>query len=203
MLEDVESARELCDVYRATLRELTQLHFSIDPLLREINPDEEPDLACRLRKVGFHTLMIVRWKFAGAEEIHIIASELRAAFTQMDVIWRSLPKNSKLEGLNNWWARQTRSELLATYDHPTPLSLALPPAHGGLEGDADPKSYLQLAYWLGYLGLGYAHAIESLAKVLDASENVESRLAEVHAMTERHWNRLPNIDPGSDQPRSA
>ena len=189
MLEDVESARGLCDVYCAALQQLAEIHFSIDPPSREIGP-AEPELAHRLRKVGFHTLAIVRFEFASAGEIHVVASELRAAFVQTEVIWRHLPERSKLEGLDNWWARETRSELLATYDHPTALSLAFPPARGGLEGDADPVSYQRLAYWLGYLGLGYALAIENLAKGLDTTENVESRIAAVFAMSERHWEQL-------------
>ena len=85
------------------------------------------------------------------------------------------------------WANEARAGLLATFDHPTPLSLAFPLAKGGFGDVEDPKIYLQMAAWLVRLGLGYGLALTYLAKVLGSEgdiSSISSRVAVVFGRVE-------------------
>lgn len=47
-------------------------------------------------------------------------------------------------------------------------------------GEPDnPKSYMRLVLWLGYLGLGYGLALTYLAKVLDVERDYNSQVLEL------------------------
>jgi len=178
MIGDSTEGRLLCEEYRDMLRELTRIHVEIDAPQRRARADE-PDWILRLRKVCLHAVAICR-RGDGVDDAHVMATELRAAFVQMDPIWKCVPSDFRIGGIDpNWWAEEARNGLLAAYDHPTPLSLAFPFAEGGF-GDGDhPKSYLQFAVWLGKLGIGYGLALGFLAQVLGTGADIDARLAAV------------------------
>ena len=157
------------------LREVTRIHRGIDAPDRELGADE-PDWILRLRKVCFHTLAITTWEIS-VDIVHVMAAELRAAYVQMDAIWKHVPEEWRIDPIyDSWWADEARTGLLAKYDHPTPMGLEQPTAHGGLGEAEDPASYVRLAVWLGRLGLGYGVALSQLEKIVGGETDVDSRL---------------------------
>ena len=161
---------------RDVLSELARIHLIIDAPTRSIGAGE-PDWICRLRKICLHVCAI-RSLEIGADTAHVMASELRAAYMQMDAVWKCMPREFKLDEVNSdWWADEARNGVLATYDHPTPFSLAfLPAERGGFLGGETRELYTRLALWLGYLEIGYGLALAYLAEFLGAEEDVVSRL---------------------------
>lgn len=67
------------------------------------------------------------------------------------------------------------------------ISLGLPLADGGFAYAEDPRSYLQLAVWLGRLGCGYGLALAYLARVLGAEADIDSRLQAAQADNTPDW----------------
>ena len=176
--ERIEIQRTRCEECRDMLRKLARIHLEIDAPKRRIVATE-PDWIFRLRKVCLHAVAISRWKVS-VDTVHVMATELRAAYEQMDAVWECVPGEFRLDEMDgSWWANEAKKGLLATYDHPTPLSLASPLAEGGFGDVEGPKSYLRLAVWLGRLGLGYGLALPYLAQVLGAEGDVISRVAVV------------------------
>lgn len=178
MIGDSTEGHLLCQEYRDMLRELTRIHVEIDAPQRRPRADE-PDWILRLGKVCLHAVAICRWGDS-VDDAHVIATELRAAYGQMDPIWKCVPSEFRIDGIDpNWWADEARNGLLAAYDHPTPLSLAFQLAEGGFGDGDNPKSHLQFAVWLGELGIGYGLALGYLAQVLRAGADIDARLAAV------------------------
>ena len=177
-LEPVEVQRARCEEQRDMLRKLARIHIDIDAPKRRIASDE-PDWVFRLRKVCLHAVAIARCEVS-ADGMHVMAAELRPAYEQMDDIWNRLPDEFRFAADGAWWSSEARKGL-ATYNHPTMMSLPLPLATGGFADAEDPRSYLQLALWLGRLGCGYGLALAHLARVLDADGGVDSRLSAVMA----------------------
>ena len=181
--EPIEKQRTRCEEARDVLRELARIHLEIDVPNRSIGADE-PDWIYRLRKICLHVRAIDSWEIDGFA-VHVMATELRAAYVQMDAIWNCMPGEFRLEEVDDsWWAKEARAGMLATYDHPTPIRLALPLAQGGFGDVEDPKSYLRLAVWLGYLVCGYGLALTYLAQFLGAEGKVISRISERLQMLE-------------------
>ncbi len=182
--EAEEQIRAECKRNGDKLLELTRIHLSIDEPSRSIGADE-PDWIGRLRKICLHARAIGGWEVGNIDIAHLMAPELRAAYVQMDVVWKRIPPEFKRKhGLDivdsEYWANEARSGMLATYDHPTPLALALLRArHDNLHSGTAWRSYTQLAIWLLYLGLGYGSALVYLAEDLGVGEDVATRLAEV------------------------
>ena len=178
MLEPIEVQRGRCEDCSGSLRELARIHLEIDPPKRRVRLGE-PDWILRLRKVCHHSLAVSGWEICG-DTVHVMATEIRAAYVQMDAVWKCLPDGFRLDEIDSsWWKNEARDGRLATFDHPTPVSLAFPLARGGF-GDVDaPESYLRLALWLGHLGLGYGLALTHLAEVLGAEGDVAARVAAV------------------------
>ena len=169
--------RAECERYRHALRELAKIHERIDAPQRIMN-EGEPDWIGRLRKICLHVVAITEWEI-DADVEHVMAPELRAAYEQMAFVWRELPSELRpAEFDGGWWAQEAKSGLLATYDHPTGMSLARPPELGGF-GERHLRSDLQLAQWLCGLGSGYGPALVYLAQVLEVSEDVEARVSAV------------------------
>ena len=169
MREAVDSRAE-CESALATLREFARIHKSIDEASRSIEADE-PEWIYRLRKICLHVYAIQDWVVDDIDIAHLMAPELRAAYAQMDALWKCIPPEFKrkhgfdvMEG--DYWGNEERNGLLATYDHPTPFNLIIGPTALGAfySGDSD-ANYLQLALWLGFLGLGYGGALTYLAEV--------------------------------------
>ena len=176
-LEPIEVQRGRCKKYRDVLRNLARIHMEIDAPGRRVRADE-PDWVFRLRKVCLHTVAITKCE-VDVDGMHVMTTELRAAYEQMDAVWKCLPDEFRFDEDGSWWANEARDGLLATYDHPTPLSLAFPLVAGGF-GDAEaPASYLQLALWSGRLGCGYRLALAYLARVLGTEGDIDSRLVAV------------------------
>ena len=175
-----------CERYRDALRELAKIHVKIDAPHRRMCLGE-PDWIGRLRKICHHVVAIIEWEI-NADVEHVMAPELRAAYEQMTSVWSYLPdKYRPVEFDGNWWAKEAKSGMLATYDHPTGMSLTYSAGWGGF-GDRDLGSDIQLAHWLGRLVFGYGSALVYLAQVLKVSDDVESRVSTVlsEAMRSRH-----------------
>lgn len=169
--------RAECERYRHALRELAKIHLEIDPPHRRMGVDE-PDWIGRLRKICHHVVAITEWEI-DADVEHVMAPELRAAYEQMASVWQCLPDELRLAEFDgDWWTKEAKSGMLATYDHPTGMSLTHSAGWGGF-GDRDLRSDIQLAQWLVRLGFGYGPALVYLAQVLKVSEDVESQVSAV------------------------
>ena len=183
----VDEWRERCIAALDLLGELLQVHSLIDAPTRVVG-SEEPSLTFRLRKVCLHVTAIVGWEICVDLE-HVMAPELRAAYEQMDWVWRCLPDEHRNLAIEDGsWANEASNGLLATYGHPTPQSLMLAAGHGGFSDGEDGLSYGRLACWLCELGCGYGVALSYLAEVLGAEADVSDRL--ISAV-----QRMP-LDPG-------
>ena len=176
--EGIDRNRERCEGSRDILRDLARIHLAIDAPKRCIGVDD-PDWIFRLRKLCLHVVAISKWEVS-VDNVHAMATDLRAAYVQMDVIWNRLPGEYSLDEIDaNWWIKEARTGVLAKFDHPTPLSLGFPLVVGGFGETENPKSFLQFAVLLGELGIGYGLALSYLAKVLESDENISSRVAAV------------------------
>lgn len=180
-LEPIEVQHRRCMEYRNVLRNLTRIHIEIDAPRRKVEADE-PDWVFRLRKVCFHAVAITQCEVS-IDGVHVMTTELRAAYEQMDAIWQCLPSDFRFDEDGSRWADEAkdRKDRLAEYNHPTMMSLALSLAWGGFADAEDPESYLRLAVWLGRLGCRYGLALAYLARVLDIEGDIDSRLESVLA----------------------
>ena len=180
----VHQFRAQCERCLDQLGELARIHLAIDAPTRRMEADE-PDWIGRLRKICLHVRAINGWEI-GADVEHVMATEIRAAYEQMDAVWKYVPATFRLDTMDGgWWAEEARNGMLATYDHPTPLSLMLSVGCGGFSNGENSMSYAQLAVWLGYLGLGYGLALVYLAEVLGCEGDVSSRVtAALHSFVE-------------------
>lgn len=166
------------------LRELTRIHQSIGELSCSTGAND-PDWMYRLSKIWLHARAIDGWEIDDIDIAHVMAPELRAAYVQMDAVWKCIPPEFKRKyGLDamdcDYWDNEQSNGILATYDHPTPFNLIIGPTAIGDFHSGDPdKSYLQLAIWLGFLGLGYGFALAYLAEMLGVGGEVVSRLEAV------------------------
>ena len=136
-------------------------------------------LGLPVRKVCFHAVAITKCEVS-IDGVHVMTTELRAAYEQMDAIWQCLPSDFRFDEDGSWWTDEAKDRL-AEYNHPTMMSLALSLAWGGFADAEDPESYLRLAVWLGRLGCGYGQALAYLARVLDVEGDIDSRLESVLA----------------------
>ena len=171
--QQIERTRHMCEGYRDVLRELTRIHLKTDDPNRDLGADE-PDWTLCLRKVCLHALAITRWEIS-VDFAHVIATELRAAYVQMDVIWKCVPEECRIDEMyDSWWADEARVGLLAKFDHPTPMGLLLPLANGGFGEAVDPTCYVSLGVLLGRLGLGYGIALKHFAKIVGSETDVDS-----------------------------
>jgi len=176
--EGVEQQRIRCGELRDLLREFARIHVRIDTPDRTIRADT-PDWILRLRKVCLHALAISECDI-DVEGVHTMATELRAAYRQMHTVWPCVPAEHRVDEMDfGWWDSEARNGLLATYDHPTPVSLMLPLADGGFDKGDKAISYVRLVVWLGSLGLGYGLAIGYLAEVLKADRDLDSQVTEL------------------------
>ena len=160
------------------LRDLARIHVEIDAPTRTVGADD-PEWVFRLRKLCLHAVAITNCE-VNFDSVHVITTELRAAYEQMDAVWKRLPDQFRFAEDGSWWSNEARDGL-AAYNHPTMMSLTLPLADGGFADAEDPKSYLQLAIWLGRLGCGYGLALAYLARVLGTDADIDSRLEAVLA----------------------
>ena len=195
-LEPIEVQRTRCEVYRDVLRNLARIHIDIDAPKRKVGSDE-PDWVFRLRKVCFHSLAITKCEVS-ADGLHVMTTELRAAYEQMDAIWKCLPDEFPSNEDGNWWADEAKDGL-AAYNHPMAVSLALPLASGGFDDAESPKSFLQLAVWLGRLGCRYGLAFGYLARVMGTEGDFDSCLEKVLKESERvAESETPDEDKSDD-----
>ena len=104
--------------------------------------------------------------------MHAMTTELRAAYEQMDAVWKCLPSEFRLDEDGSWWANEAKDRL-AAFNHPTSMSLALSLAEGGFADAEVPESYVRLAVWLGRLGCGYGLALGYLARVLRTEGDID------------------------------
>ncbi len=175
-LDPVEVQRARCEDCRNVLRNLARIHVEIDAPRRKVGADE-PDWVLRLRKVCLHAVAITKCE-VDVDGVHVMTTELRAAYEQMDSVWKCLPGEFRFDEDGSWWADEA-NDRLAEYTHPTPMKLALPLAWGGFDDADAPESYLRLAVWLGRLGCGYGLALAYLARVLGTEGDIDSRLMAV------------------------
>ena len=173
--EGIDELRARCERCRDLLRELSRIHLQIDEPARELGAGE-PDWICRLRKICLHVRAIDGWE-TSADVEHVMATELRAAYVQMNLVWKRVPETFRLDEMGDGpWDHEARNGMLATYDHPTPQSLRFSAGRGGFGNGEERQSYAQLAVWLLGLGLGYGFALGYLAEVLGAERDVASRV---------------------------
>ena len=176
--EGVEQQRIRCGELRDLLREFAGIHVRIDTPDRMIGADT-PDWILRLRKVCLHVLAISECN-VDVEGVHTMATELRAAYRQMHAVWPCVPPEHRVVGIDwGWWDDEARNRLLATYDHPTPVSLMLPLTNGGFDEFGEAMTYVRLVVWLGSLELGYAAAIDYLAEVMKVDRDLDSEVTEL------------------------
>lgn len=175
-LEPIEVQRRRCTECRDMLRDLTRIHVEIDAPSRRVGADE-PDWVFRLRKVCLHTVAIAKCT-VDVDGVHAMTTEVRAAYEQMDFVWKSLPDEFRFAEDGRWWATEA-ADRLADYNHPTTMGLALSFAEGGFDAPEAPESYLRVAVWLGRLGCGYGLALAHLARVLGTEGDIDSRLRTV------------------------
>lgn len=174
---EVESQIARCESCRDMLRALVRIHQGIDSPTRKVNPGE-PDWIFRLRKVCLHTMAIDRWTI-DIDSLHAMATEIRAAYVQIDAVWKCMPEEFRLDKMDDdWWGSEARSGILAAFDHPTPASLLHSARLGGFGLGDDSGLYGQFACWLVRLGLGYGAALCYLANILGAGEDVTARVTE-------------------------
>ena len=158
------------------LLNFARIHVDIDTPTREVGANE-PELVLRLRKVCLHALAISKCTI-NPDGVHVITTELRSAYEQMDVVWQCLPDEFRFDEDGSWWTSEAKAGL-ARYNHPTTVRLALSLSEGGFDDADDPKSYLFLALWLGRLVCAYGMALGYLARVLGTQTDIESRLTAV------------------------
>ena len=171
--DGIQDLRVQCEQYRGLLGELARIHLAIDVPTRRMQADE-PDWIGRLRKICLHVRAIDGWEMGAGVE-HVMATEVRAAFVQMDAVWKHLPATVRLDERGGcWWAEEARNGMLATYDHPTPQSLMLSAGRGGFRNGENGMNYAQLAVWLGRLGYGLA--LVHLSQILGFEEDIMSRV---------------------------
>lgn len=177
-LESIEIQRERCEECRGTLHALARIHIEVDAPTRQVEAGE-PEWVLRLRKVCLRAVAIAGCE-VDVDGVHVMTTELRAAYEQMNVIWKLLPDEFRLSEDGDWWSSEAKSGL-ALYNHPTMSSLAMPLAISGFADTENPRSYLQLAVWLGRFGIGYGLALRHLARVLGAEVDIDFRLEVVLA----------------------
>lgn len=171
--------RAECERCRDLLYDLARIHLEIDAPTRRMQLDD-PDWIGRLRKICLHVSAIKVWEIDNTDVEHMMATEIRAAYEQMDAVWKHLPEMFRLDVMEGGpWAEEARNGMLAVYDHPTQLSLMLPAGCGGLGNGKNSSRYSQLVLWMANLGLGYGHALLYLAQVLGVEADIETRVAEV------------------------
>ena len=176
--DEGHQSRARCERYRDLLGEFARIHLEIDVPTRKMQEDE-PDWIGRLRKICLHVRAINGWEI-GPDVEHVMATEIRAAYEQMDAVWKHLPATVRLDEVDDdWWAKEASSGLLATYDHPTPQSLMLAAGRGGFRNGDSKIKYMQLALWLGQLGLGYGLALVHLSQVLGGEGDIMARVTVV------------------------
>ena len=122
-LEPIGMQRALCERHRDGLRNLTKIHIEIDAPWRMPEADEL-DWVFRLCKVSLHAVAIAKCEVS-ADGLHVMTTELRAAYEQMDVIWKCLTEDFRFDKDGSWWANEAKNGL-AAYNHPTMTSLAFP-----------------------------------------------------------------------------
>lgn len=171
----LDESRAVCQGAQVFLGELVRIHLTIDEPTRRAGSDE-PQWIFRLRKVHLHAASVNGWEI-GPDVEHVMAPELRAAFEQMDSVWKELPAGYRFyEDKDGWWANEARNGMMATYDHPTPQSLLLSAGSGGFGQGEERQSYGRLAGWLADLAFGYVCGLVYLAKELGAEPGVMGRL---------------------------
>ena len=178
VLEPIEVQRGRCEKCRDLLCSIARIHLEIDAPNREVAA-HEPDWVFRLRKVCLHVVAVSKCA-VDVDGMHAMTTELRAAYEQMDAVWKCLPSEFRFDEDGSWWANEAKDRLAAC-NHPTSMSLALSLAEGGFADAEVPDSYLRLAVWLGRLGCGYGLALGYLARVLRTERDIDSRLTAVLA----------------------
>ena len=93
--EAIHELRTRCKRCRDLLCELAHIHLEIDAPTRRMQSDD-PDWIGRLRKICLHVLAINVWEI-DADVEHVMATEIRAAYEQMDAVWEHLPEMFRLD----------------------------------------------------------------------------------------------------------
>ena len=200
--DGITELRTRCERFRDLLAELATIHLEVDAPTREMEANEQNWIG-RMRKICLHALAINRWEIRAGVE-HVMAPEIRAAYHQMSIVWKDLPSSLQLEKTGvHWWAKEARSGMLATYDHPTPLNLMMSAGHGGFSTGESGFVYAQLVMWLGRLVLGYGLALIHLSQVLGSEEDIEPRVTSVFQRTPPLLTREIEMRDGSNTYESA
>lgn len=176
----VNSWQTTFEIDRDQLRKLARIHLTIDKPIRRIERDE-PEWVFRLRKICLHVSAIIDWGINDEGIEHIIATEIRAAFRQMEVVWKHVPVELLPDNIEDFEIVDKESKtILSRFDHPTPQSLLLLSHHGGLRKGKNGLGYLWLSAQIANLVLIYGFALILLAQELGADEeNIMAQVTEV------------------------
>ena len=98
--EGVDELRARCERCLGQLGELTRIHLTIDAPTRRTGAGE-PDWIFRLRKVCLHVMAINGWEICADVE-HVMATELRAAYRQMDAVWKACSRKVQAGEDGSW-----------------------------------------------------------------------------------------------------
>ena len=86
-----------------------RIHVEIDTPGREVGVDE-PEWMLRLRKVYLHAVAVSRCD-VDVDGVRAMATDLRAAYEQMAVIWKHLPDRCRFEEDRDWWTTEAGDRL--------------------------------------------------------------------------------------------
>ena len=126
-MEPIEVQLVRAKKHRDGLRDLARIHTRIDPPTRKTRADE-PDLVFRLRKVCFHALALTSCEI-NVDGVHVMTTELRAAYEQMDAVRKVLPDEFRVGEDGSWWITEA-TDRLAQYNQSDGDELGLV-LHGG------------------------------------------------------------------------
>lgn len=117
MVPDLADARRWCEEQRDGLLELARIHTEeVDRCSRKPGSNE-PDWVLRMHKVCLHVVAVAKCE-VDVNGLHAMAPDLRAAYEQMDVVWKCLPAEFRFEKDRNWWSDEARTGWPTTATRP-------------------------------------------------------------------------------------
>ena len=189
--------RSACDECIGCLKELVNIHFTIDPPDRLIQPT---DLDCvyRLRKALLHIKPITAWTL-DTDVMHVIAPEIRAAVDQVDDVWKEAAPVLELDDIVEKQASKaarrrakTNREITSSYVHPSPQRLLLPKEHGGLGPGNDQLYYATMLDLLFHLAFRYTVLLGYLSRRLAVGEELP-----IASIMKRIGAVIVSVSPGT------
>ena len=197
--EAVDRLRSGCEQCITCLKQLTSVHFEMDPYDRAICADDE-EIVYRLRKVLLHVKAIAGWQL-DTEVTHVLAPEFRTADDQIDLVWKKLPRVELSEYLSDNGKSvvggrdksfKSGKEILSSYIHPTPQRLRLGKEWGGLGKPDEVRCFVNLFMLLNRLVFRYGVSLGFMSQIL--SDGKEGSIAAVMSKAQKAMSSLSPAD---------